>query len=49
MKCLDLTLDSPAAKERLEERRFSLEPWVNDNTRLVKPDVLPINVMKDVN
>ena len=31
-------LDSPAAQERLEERRFSLEPWVNDETRLVAPD-----------
>jgi len=33
-------LDSPAAKERLEERRFSLDPWVNENTRLVRPDRL---------
>ncbi len=33
-------LDSPAAQERLEERRFSLEPWVNDDTRLVVPDRL---------
>ncbi len=32
-------LQSEAAKERLEERRFSLEPWVNENTRLVLPDV----------
>ncbi len=31
-------LGSPAAQERLEERRFSLEPWVNDDTRLVRPD-----------
>lgn len=31
-------LDSPAADERLEERRFSLSPWVNENTRLVRPD-----------
>jgi glyoxylase-like metal-dependent hydrolase (beta-lactamase superfamily II) len=31
-------LDSDAAKERLEERRFSLDPWVNDDTRLVRPD-----------
>jgi len=29
---------SDAAKERLEERQFSLEPWVNENTRLVLPD-----------
>ncbi len=33
-------LDSPAAAERLEERRFSLDPWVNDSTRLVRPDVV---------
>lgn len=31
-------LNSPNAIERLEERRFSLEPWVNDKTRLVAPD-----------
>lgn len=31
-------LDAPIAKERLEERRFSLDPWVNDKTRLVPPD-----------
>jgi len=36
-------LDSPAAAERLEERRFSLDPWVNDATRLVKPDELVDN------
>jgi len=33
-------LNSAAADERLEERRFSLDPWVNDSTRLVAPDVL---------
>jgi glyoxylase-like metal-dependent hydrolase (beta-lactamase superfamily II) len=33
-------LDSPAAEERLEERRFSLDPWVNEDTRLVSPDVV---------
>ncbi len=33
-------LNAPNAKTRLEERRFSLEPWVNKNTRLVVPDVL---------
>ena len=33
-------LDSAAAAERLDERRFSLDPWVNDNTRLVRPDRL---------
>lgn len=32
-------LQSEAAKERLEERRFSLDPWVNDDTHLVLPDV----------
>ena len=31
-------LESPFAAERLEERRFSLEPWVNDDTNLVSPD-----------
>ncbi len=31
-------LDSPLARERLEERRFSLSPWVNEETRLVGPD-----------
>jgi glyoxylase-like metal-dependent hydrolase (beta-lactamase superfamily II) len=31
-------LDSDAAKARLEERRFSLDPWVNDDTHLVGPD-----------
>jgi len=30
--------DAPVAEERLEERRFSLSPWVNDDTRLVRPD-----------
>jgi glyoxylase-like metal-dependent hydrolase (beta-lactamase superfamily II) len=32
-------LQSEAARERLEERRFSLDPWVNENTRLILPDV----------
>jgi glyoxylase-like metal-dependent hydrolase (beta-lactamase superfamily II) len=32
-------LQSEAAKERLEERQFSLDPWVNENTHLVMPDV----------
>jgi glyoxylase-like metal-dependent hydrolase (beta-lactamase superfamily II) len=36
----ELYLDSPAAQERLEERRFTLDPWVNENTRLVRPNVL---------
>ena len=31
-------LNSDAAVERLEERRFSLDPWVNDQTQLVFPD-----------
>ena len=33
-------LNSPNAAERLEERRFSLDPWVNDKTYLVAPNVL---------
>lgn len=37
-------LDSPIAQERLEERRFSLAPWVNGKTRLIHPDRV---VMKD--
>jgi len=31
-------LGSANATERLEERRVSLDPWVNDTTRLVAPD-----------
>ena len=31
-------IDSEAASSRLEERRFSLEPWVNDQTIVVTPD-----------
>jgi glyoxylase-like metal-dependent hydrolase (beta-lactamase superfamily II) len=31
-------LESEQAQERLEERRFTLDPWVNENTRLVLPD-----------
>ena len=31
-------LRSEGAAERLEERRLSLDPWVNDDTRLVEPD-----------
>jgi len=31
-------INSDSAKERLEERQFSLEPWVNEDTRLVLPD-----------
>ncbi len=31
-------LGSEGAAERLEERRLSLDPWVNDDTRLVEPD-----------
>jgi len=33
-------IDSEVGKERLEERRFSLDPWVNEATYLVRPDVL---------
>lgn len=31
-------MNSPFAEERLEERRFSLEPWVNEKTHLLHPD-----------
>lgn len=31
-------LDSEDAKSRLEERRSSLKPWINDDTVLIKPD-----------
>lgn len=31
-------LNSDVAVERLEERRFSLDPWVNDQTQLIFPD-----------
>lgn len=37
---VDQYLNSQAAADRIEERRFSLEPWVNDDTRLVYPDEL---------
>ena len=33
-------IDSDAAVSRLEERRFSLDPWINDNTYIVTPDEL---------
>ncbi len=31
-------LASPTSVERLDERRFSLSPWVNEKTRIVSPD-----------
>jgi len=31
-------LDAPVAAERLEERQFTLDPWVNEHTYLVEPD-----------
>ena len=31
-------LASDNARERLEDRRFTLDPWVNEDTRLVYPD-----------
>lgn len=34
----DEYLDSDYAQERLKERRVSLSPWVDHNTRLVAPD-----------
>ena len=32
-------IQSDTAKSRLEERQVSLEPWVNENTHLVLPDI----------
>ena len=32
-------IQSDVAKERLEERQFSLDPWVNQDTHLVLPDI----------
>ena len=32
-------LDSGVGTERLEERSLSLDPWVTEQTRLIKPDV----------
>lgn len=31
-------LDAPIAAQRLEERRISLYPWIDEDTRLVRPD-----------
>ncbi len=39
-------LSSPSAEERIEERRFSLEPWVNESTYLVSPDIIIDKPMK---
>jgi glyoxylase-like metal-dependent hydrolase (beta-lactamase superfamily II) len=33
-------IDSEVASSRLEERQFSLDPWVNEKTIIVKPDTL---------
>lgn len=33
-------IDSDVASTRLEERQFSLEPWVNEDTYIVKPDTI---------
>ena len=33
-------LDAPIGRQRLEERRVSLRPWVNERTRLVRPDLV---------
>ncbi len=41
-------IDSEVAAERLDERRFSLEPWINDCTQLIAPDVI-VNQPKTVN
>lgn len=34
----EIYINSENASERLEERRFSLSPWVNEHTHLVAPD-----------
>lgn len=34
-----LYLTSPDAKQRLDQRRRALTPWVNDKTRLIAPDL----------
>jgi len=31
-------LDLPSTHQRLDERKFLLDPWVNDDTRLITPD-----------
>ncbi len=42
-------LDMPIGQQRLAERRVSLAPWVNETTRLVKPDrVLDRNTVMTV-
>lgn len=33
-------INSENAVERLEERQLSLNPWVNDNTKIIIPDVI---------
>lgn len=35
----NLYTSSPDAKQRLQQREIALAPWVNDNTRVVLPDV----------
>ncbi len=39
-------IDSEVADTRLEERQFSLEPWVNEETYIVKPDTILDNMEK---
>jgi len=38
-------ISSEAAAERLEERQFSLEPWVNEKTYIVTPDIITDKAM----
>ena len=33
-------LDLPISNQRLEERRVSLAPWVNESTKILKPDTV---------
>lgn len=35
----ELYIDSPNAENRLQERRVSLFPWVDEDTQLISPDV----------
>ena len=37
---VDTYIRSDVAKSRLQERQFSLAPWVNENTRVVAPDII---------
>lgn len=42
----ELYIDSGAADQRLQERRVSLAPWINEQTRVVRPDVYVENAQR---